>query len=399
MPPYALWARRFGSLTSGKRKECSCLPDEPPIGSATERNLVVAIAPLHERFDAVERIAVLRGGGLGDLLFTLPAIEALAAAYRDAEITLLGTPEHRMLLDGASSPVSGVEVLPVAQGVHDGGDEDPHGFAEFVERMRQRRFDLAVQVHGGGRYSNPFLLRLGAQHTVGSRTHDAEPLERSIPYLYYQHEMLRALEIVGLAGAPAVRLEPALAVDPQRRDRLAAALPADGPLVMIHPGASDPRRRWPASGFAEVVMQLVADGVRVLVVGDASDAPVAEEIVAAAPGALSWAGAVELADLPALLSLADVVLGNDSGPRHLAAAVGVPTVGIFWVGNAINAAPLGRERHRVQLSWTTRCPVCGVDVTQVGWTASRCEHDPSFVADVPVAAVVADIRSLLAAVA
>ncbi|AZZ54686.1 glycosyltransferase family 9 protein [Rathayibacter iranicus] len=358
---------------------------------------MVAIAPLREPFAGVERIAVLRGGGLGDLLFALPAVEALAAAYPEAEITLLGTPAHRVLLAGVESPVAHVEILPVAQGVRDGEGEDSQVIEDFTERMRARRFDLAAQLHGGGRYSNPFLRRLGARHTIGSRTPDAVELERTIPYVYYQHEMLRGLEIVGLAGAPATRLEPLLHVDPERRDRLAAALPAGGPLVLIHPGATDRRRRWPSASFAEVARALLADGARVLVVGDASDVPAAEEIVDAAPGTLSWAGAVELPDLAPLLSLADLVLGNDSGPRHLAAAVGAPTVGIFWVGNAINAAPLGRQRHRVQLSWTTRCPVCGRDATQVGWTAPRCEHETTFVADVRVEAVLEDVRAVLAA--
>lgn len=357
---------------------------------------MVAIAPLRDRFDGVERIAVLRGGGLGDLLFALPAVDALAAAYPGAEITLLGTPAHRVLLEGVESPVADVEILPVAQGVRDGEGEDERVVEDFTARMRARRFDLAVQLHGGGRFSNPFLQRLGARHTIGSRTDDAAELERTIPYVYYQHEMLRALEIAGLAGAAATRLEPFLHVDPERRDRLAAALPAGGPLVLIHPGATDVRRRWPSASFAEVARALLEDRARVLVVGDASDAPAADEIVAAAPGAVSWAGTVELPDLAPLLSLADLVLGNDSGPRHLAAAVGAPTVGIFWVGNAINAQPLGRQRHRVQLSWTTRCPVCGIDVTQVGWTAPRCEHELTFVDDVRVDRVLDDVRGVLA---
>ena len=92
-----------------------------------------------------------------------------------------------------------------------------------------------------------------------------------------------------------------------------------------------------------------------------------------------------------------MVLANDSGPRHLAQAVGTRTVGIYWFGNAINAAPFGRGRHRVLLGWVTRCPQCGVDVTQVGWTAPRCVHDPSFVADVQVADVLAEVCDLLGA--
>ena len=85
--------------------------------------------------------------------------------------------------------------------------------------MEHEEFDLAVQLHGGGRFSNPFLLRLGARHTVGSRTEDAAPLERTIPYTYYQHEPLRGLEVVGLAGAPPVWLEARLRPLEQARSR------------------------------------------------------------------------------------------------------------------------------------------------------------------------------------
>ena len=89
------------------------------------------------------------------------------------------------------------------------------------------------------------------------------------------------------------------------------------------------------------------------------------------------------------------MIGNDSGPRHLAQAVAARTAAVYWFGNVVNAGPLGRGRHRVQLGWTTHCPVCGRDATQVGWTAERCAHDVSFVADVPVAAVRDDALRLL----
>jgi ADP-heptose:LPS heptosyltransferase len=87
------------------------------------------------------------------------------------------------------------------------------------------------------------------------------------------------------------------------------------------------------------------------------------------------------------------VLANDSGPRHLAEAVGTATVGIFWLGNALNAGSLGRAHHRVLLSWTTRCPVCGVDCTRED--VPRCEHDVSFVAGVPVADALREVVELL----
>ncbi|MBT1001515.1 glycosyltransferase family 9 protein [Paenarthrobacter sp. DKR-5] len=358
-------------------------------------------------FDGVRRIAVLRGGGLGDLIFAVPAIHSLAAAYPGADITLLGTPLHAALLDGRPGPVSTVEVLPFAEGVRPapgGVAEDPAAVREFLARMRGNRFDLAVQLHGGGRFSNPFVKELGATHSVGCRTPDAEPLERNLDYVYYQHEVLRALEVVSLAGAPAAMLEPVLETTAAERAAAARFL-LDGVkgVVGIHPGATDPRRRWPARHFADVAGRLAADGYQVLVVGDRSDEEAAEEILARVNGAgnpgaslvTSTAGRLDLGGLAGLLARCDVVVGNDSGPRHLAQAVGAATVGVYWFGNVVNAGPLSRARHRLQMSWQSECPVCGVDVTQVGWTAERCEHDDSFVAAIQPGPVYEDAKALL----
>jgi len=356
----------------------------------------MGVGPVLEKFNSVSRIAVLRGGGLGDLIFAIPAMAALKAAYPAASITLLGTPIHKALLEAVKSPVDDVVVLPFAEGVRP-GEEDVAALDVFFTDMRVRNFDLAVQLHGGGRYSNPFLLRLGARHTVGTRTADAASLERTMPYLYYQHEPLRALEVAGFAGAFPVNLEARLAPADT-----AAPGAADGagaqPLVVVHPGATDPRRRWPAEKFAELASACAADGSHVAIIGDGSEQELAERVAALAASAdvRSLAGALDMGGLVRLLARADVVVANDSGPRHLAQALGVPTVGIFWAGNVINAGALGRSLHRLHASWVTVCPTCGIDVTQVGWTAPRCVHDDSVVAGIDVQDVYEDVRSLAA---
>lgn len=356
----------------------------------------MGVGPVLEKFNSVSRIAVLRGGGLGDLIFAIPAMAALKAAYPAASITLLGTPIHKALLEAVKSPVDDVVVLPFAEGVRP-GEEDEAGLDVFFTDMRARNFDLAVQLHGGGRYSNPFLLRLGARHTVGTRTADAASLERTMPYLYYQHEPLRALEVAGFAGAFPVDLEARLAPAPS-----AAPGAADGagaqPLVVIHPGATDLRRRWPAEKFAELAAACAGDGSHVAIIGDGSEQELADRVAALAASAdvRSLAGALDMRGLVRLLARADVVVANDSGPRHLAQALGVPTVGIFWAGNVINAGALGRSLHRLHASWVTVCPTCGIDVTQVGWTAPRCVHDDSVVAGIDVQDVYEDVRSLAA---
>lgn len=371
------------------------------------------VGPVLEKFTGVSRIAVLRGGGLGDLMFALPAMSALKAAYPEASLTLLGTPMHAELLSQTEGPVDEVVILPFSEGVRPGA-EDKDELDNFFGRMRERNFDLAVQVHGGGRYSNPFLLRLGARHTVGTRTPDAARLERTVPYLYYQHEPMRALEVAGFAGAAPVELEARMRTLPEFRQRLTARLerlqasPERG-RVVIHPGATDPRRRWPAERFGAVARMAADDGFRVLVIGDHSEKELAEAVVEDAlgrtatgdapqtrPQVESLAGQLGLGELAALLADCSVVVANDSGPRHLAQALGAPTVGVFWTGNAINAGPLGRSLHRIHLGWTTRCGVCGVDMTQVGWTAPRCPHDESTVEAVAPEAVYEDVLQLTA---
>ncbi|MFE4541786.1 glycosyltransferase family 9 protein [Arthrobacter sp. NPDC056727] len=381
------------------------------------------IGPVLEAFGGVSRIAVLRGGGLGDLMYVLPAVAALKAAYPGATVTLLCTPVQAELLSQTVGPVDETVILPFAEGVRP-GPEDRGEAERFFAEMRTRNFDLAVQLHGGGRYSNPFLLRLGARHTVGTRTPDAAPLERTVPYVYYQHEPLRALEVAGFAGAPPRELEARLEPLPELRQQLAQDLALDigasrnHRVLVIHPGATDPRRRWPGERFGAVARRAAADGFRVYVVGDSSEKELAEAVVelavghsadgtqsadgppaepnAARPTVESLAGKLSLGELAALLAGSSVVVANDSGPRHLAQALGTPTVGVYWAGNALNAAPLGRSLHRIRLGWVTRCPVCGVDVTQVGWTAPRCPHDESTVKAVEPSEVYEDVLQLTA---
>ncbi|MGI3780734.1 MAG: glycosyltransferase family 9 protein [Janthinobacterium lividum] len=348
------------------------------------------VGELGPRFDDVRQIAVLRGGGIGDLMFVLPAVESLAAAYPKAEIVLLGMPSHAALLAGRPAPFSAVEVLPVHPGVREGSPVDPAVTDAFVARVRARRLDLAVQAHGGGGNSNPFLLRLGARHTVGTVAPGATRLERDLPYRYFQHETQRWLEVAALAGAPAVQLEAQLRGRAGRRPRPGAA-----PRLVVHPGATDPRRRWPAGRFATVAATVAQRGVEVVVVGDASDSEAADAILAHAQSPLvtSVADRISLPALVDLLEDSDVVLANDSGPRHVAMAVGTATVGVFWGPNMINAAPVARRRHRVLPGWVLDCPRCGAPLAQ--GDELRCDHEESWVADVAVEPVLADVLDLL----
>lgn len=347
--------------------------------------------PIARPFPGVGRIVVLRGGGVGDLVLALPAVQALAAAYPAARITLLGSALHAALLRDRPSPIDDVAVLP---------PRDSRAENDLLDRIATQAVDLGVQLHGGGAWSNGFLRRTGARWTVGSRAEGATGLTRTVAFRYYQHEMLRALEVVGLAGATPVTLEPSLTVtarDEAAAERIVGASP--GPIVVVHPSATDPRRRWPAGKFAEVIEHCLRADASVFVIGALEDRALLRDILRRVhpreAGRVRCLVGAEMSELCGLLTRATVFVGNDSGPRHLAKALGVPTVGIFWIGNLVNAGPLNRTRDRVLTAWTTCCQVCGSTLTDEG--AHRCAHDNSIVASVATSEVCREIDEFLTA--
>ena len=346
----------------------------------------------------VRKIAVVRANGLGDYVFAIPALRALRAYFPQAEIVLMGKQWHADLLTGRPGPIDRVEVIPNCRGV--GADEDADDDAPALERffavMAAERFDLAIQLHGGGRYSNPFTRRLHARFAIGLKSPDAEPLDAWIPYFYFQPEVLRYLEVMALVGAVPVTVEPEFAVtraDYAEVDRL--ALPEDRPWAVIHPGATDGRRLWPPGQFAAVADQLADAGATIIVSGGRSEAAIVDAVVGAMRReAIALCQRLSLGGLAALLARAAVVISNDSGPLHLAGAVGARTVGLYWCINFANGGPVSRERHHPLISWRVHCPVCGRNTLN-----DNCAHHESFIADIPVTEVQHAAATQLAAAA
>jgi len=336
--------------------------------------------------DGVERIAVLRSGGLGDLVVAEPALAAVRAAYPLAEISLLGAPHHAALVAGRPGPWDRFVDVPLVPGVRLGSDPDA-GAADveaWCAGQRDHRYDLALQLHGGGGFSNPLVRRLGARLTAGPAAPGAERLDRWLPYAAMQLDGLRWLETVALVGAPPVRLEPALVVLPAERAAARRLLGAPvRPVVAVHPGASEARRRWPVERLAAVADTLADLGAAVLLLGGPGDEALVQGVRRAlrAEPLIAPAG-TPLPVLLGLLAECALLLGNDSGPRHLAAAVGTPTVGVFSAPNLADVAPLFRTWHRIAVSWRSACEVCGMRMVDGG-----CGHDATALADVTVSEV------------
>lgn len=321
----------------------------------------------------VGRIVVLRANALGDFIETLPALQALRESFPQAELVLVGTPMHAALLADRPSPVDRVEVVPEIGGRHRIPEHESEWplVEPLLDRLRADGVDLAVQLHGGGLWSNPFVRALRPRLAVGACAPGVAPLDRCTPYQLFDHEVTRMLEIVALAGARTDDPVPHLAVTEADREAATAFLGNDErPLVVLHPGGTDPRRHWPLDRLTAVGAALEREGARVLSLEEELPFPT----------------------LVGVLQRAVLLVGNDSGPRHLADAVGTATVAVYWSGNLVNAGPVLRARHRVLVSWRGSCPICGADGMRELYpdrpeTDDGCDHQASWVADVPVAEV------------
>jgi ADP-heptose:LPS heptosyltransferase len=348
--------------------------------------------------EGVRRIAVLRANAIGDFLMIVPALEALRHAYPEAEITVIGDAWLPDLLQGRPGPWTGGVVVaphyPGLRGASTADAPDPAHHAFFEEH--RGRYDVALQMHGGGATSNGFVRRLMPRVSAGARAPAAEPLDRWVPYIERRHEVLRWLEVAELVGAAGPvgtsSLVPRLNVVERDLSDSRDAWPADEPFAVLHVGARDHRRRWAPGYFAEVARHLRRQhGLGCVLVGGTGDEAAGREIAAnAAEPVADLTGRLGLGGTLGLLSRSTIFIGNDSGPRHLAVATGVPTVGIFWIANMLTFGPLTGDRDRAMISFRVHCPVCGQQQLE-----QPCSHDISLVDDVTPHDVARTVDELL----
>lgn len=330
----------------------------------------------------VKKIAVLRPNAVGDFVFSLPCLHALRSRYSEARITYIGQQWHADFLANRPGPVDEVAVIPPYPGVGTPFDADvnPEPLGQFIERMRAAEFDLALQIYGGGRYSNPLIKQFGARFTIGLKADHAEPLDRWISFDHLQNRRLQLLEVAALADASTLRIGNELQVTENDRQETARifSFPLSKPLIVLQPGARDRRRRWSAMHFAAVADQLAKEGALIAVNGTKQEASVVCEVIERMDyPALDLSDKLSLSGLCGLLERATLLISNDTGPLHLALAIGTPCVGIYWLTNLFESAPLRQSGHKPAVSMRIQCPVCGEENLK-----TRCPHDSSFVDDV-----------------
>lgn len=301
-----------------------------------------------------QRIAILRAlPGLGDMLCIVPALRALRAAVPDASVTLIGLPWARAIVARFPMYLDDFLPFPGYPGLAEGSGE-PRAVVAFLAAAQERRFDLALQMHGSGGVTNAIVALLGARRTAGFSEpgHYCPDPDLFIPFPWREPEVCHHLALLRHLGIPddGTELEFPI-IDRDRRELSALASAEDlqvGAYVCIHPGFNTPARRWSPEEFAAVAVALTVRGLRVVLTGTANERDATRAVAAAMQERpIDLAGRTSLGVLAALYAGARLLVCNDTGVAHLASAVGLPSVVIFATPDTTRWGPLDRDRHRV----------------------------------------------------
>jgi ADP-heptose:LPS heptosyltransferase len=318
----------------------------------------------------VQHIAVFRALKLGDLLCATPALRALHAGRGDGgpttHVTLIGLPWAEALaqrLDSVDDFVTfpGHPQLPERSC-------SPERLMRFIGKMRRRRFDLALQMHGSGTIVNPLVGAFGARRSAGFRPGMAEEdlevagLDQTLPWPQHGTEIERCLALTDALGCPRRGLQLDFPLHGPDRAAARALLNEAGcvqPYVIVHAGSQWPSRRWLPERFAAVADALAGSGLQVVLTGTQGEAGLVAAVrSAAAHPLIDLCGRTDLFTLGALVEAARLVVCNDTGISHVAAAVKTPSVVISCGSEVPRWAPLDRHLHRVR--WMAApCRPCG----------------------------------------
>lgn len=307
-----------------------------------------------EHLSSFRRVAIVRSlEGLGDFLCVIPALRSLRATLPQAKVVLVGLQKTQALAQRFYQYIDELLVLPGYPGLPEQIPQWQQIPAFFATAQKQQ-FDLAMQMHGSGVITNPLTVLLGAKHNAGFflPDHYCPDTDRFLPYPSHESEVRRYLRLLAFLGIPSQgeALEfPLQETDYQALSAVNATRSLRfGHYICIHPGASVIDRRWSPKQFAIVADVLAKHGFQIVLTGASEEVPLTQAVarfMQAEP--LNLAGCTTLGALAVLLKGSRLLIGNDTGVSHLAAALQVPSVVIFTASDPKRWAPLNRDRHRV----------------------------------------------------
>ncbi|MFZ1920312.1 MAG: lipopolysaccharide heptosyltransferase II [Xanthobacteraceae bacterium] len=320
-----------------------------------------------------KNILLIKLSALGDVVQTLPVLNALRARYPKARIDWLIAEEFAEAVQDHPA-ISNVIVFSRGDWSAPWRAAPYVNAARLMATLRAAAYDLVIDLQGQLR-SAVFAFGAGAPVRIGfdkPRKHVWKTLARKIPaeakkhawqgaregsWLAYTHHLPlptldlhpveRYLGIAPMLGLDAAAPDFSLPVPPQAATRIDALLDyydigKAKPLVVMAPGTNWDTKEWRKDGFAEVARHFLSKGSAVVLIGSDSERALCEEVAKLAPGAVDLAGETTLPELAALIRRATLCIANDSGPMHLAVALARPVIGLFGPTDPIWAGPYRR---------------------------------------------------------
>jgi heptosyltransferase-1 len=300
------------------------------------------------------RLLVVRLGAMGDILHALPAVTALRQTHPGWVIDWVVEPRWRALLAAEDGAGRGAW-QPLVDQLHFASTKEWRKAPLSLKTIREIRhlrsalraggYDAVLDLQGALRSAVVGCLA-GCRRLIG----EDEPRERAARLLFTERVETRGAHVIeqdvelasAVAGDELSPVKPWLPVNPSAEawaeEFLASS--ANQPAVLINPGAGWGAKRWPVERYATVAQQLIARGLRVLVNAGPAEEPLAEAIVHGTGGAAT-ALRGSLDQLVALTRRVALAIAGDTGPLHLACALGRPVVGIYGPTDPSRNGPFG----------------------------------------------------------
>ncbi len=325
--------------------------------------------------ERVRKILVVRIDGLGDVVMSTPAFVSLRKMFPDAHITLLAASWSKGLVE----PMPYFDEIRYfdAPWMVKGRPEKKESFLKTVGSLRREKFDLALDFRGDFR-NNILMYLTGAGHRLGFNITGCDFLLTGVVPCGGDHHPTSMCVSMTRYLDPGVPKKQRLSLWTTARDRdyATALLMREAPeclngsslLVVIHPGAKWRGRHWVAGRYAEIADRLVdIYGATVVLSGGPADAELAREIVRLMKrGAVVTAGRTSLGQFLALLERSAVFIGVDSGPMHMATAMGARVVALFGPARPEAVGPYGDEHLVVTRQDEFPCSPCAQTVCEKG---------------------------------
>ena len=337
-------------------------------------------------------ILIVKTSAIGDVIHTLPALNALRRKYPEARIDWLVEEAAADLVIGHKA-LDTVLISRRKAWVRDLKQGRVfaawRGFADFVKRLRAIEYDLLIDFQGLlksgifvwlARAKRKVGFGRGMEHAEGSYIFLNEPIP---PVNMDQHAAIRELLLLKAIGVESEEVVFDLPIGQEPREKIGQLLEAEEidpakPLVAINPMTTWETKHWRKERFARVADQLLDRGMAVVFSGGPQDVQDIEEIRAAMTGkAVSLAGRTSLKELAALYERAAVLITTDTGPMHIAAAAGAPVVALFGSTAPWRTGPFGAG-HKI-LRADIACSPC---------LKRRCDQEQACMAQITVDQVV-----------